>query len=368
VSERWFRIAIVWLLALATAWVAEPYLIALWASATGPRTVTPRGDLTLSEQTAIKLFQAVSPSVVHVYAQATPESSLFAGQQEGVVQSGSGIIWDAAGHVITNYHVINGTSQIGARLASGEFVSARVVGAAPDYDLAVLQLERAHSVLRPIAVGRSADLQVGQDAFAIGNPYGLEQTLTSGIVSALHRRLPTETAHEISGVIQTDAAINPGNSGGPLLDSAGRLIGVNSAIISGSGASAGIGFAIPVDAVNRIAAQLIKEGRVPVPGIGIVAASEAEATRLGVDGVIVLRTLPGSPAAQAGLEGAAGAGGLVQDVITAANGEPVHDMSDLAAIFEQVGVGNTVALTITRHGRSRSVDVTVTDMSGLAAG
>jgi 2-alkenal reductase len=215
---------------------------------------------------------------------------------------------------------------------------------------------------------RSADLQVGQEAFAIGNPYGLEQTLTSGIISALHRRLPTATSHEISGVIQTDAPINPGNSGGPLLDSAGRLIGVNSAIISGSGASAGIGFAIPVDVVNRIAGQLIRDGRVPVPGIGIVAASEGEATRLGIDGIIIVRTLPQSPAAKAGLEGAANDAGVVQDVITVANGQPVHSMSDLADILEEVGVGKTVKRTVARDGQSRSVDVPVADISEQSQG
>jgi 2-alkenal reductase len=268
--------------------------------------------------------------------------------------------------VITNYHVINGTNQIGVRMTSGEFVAAHLVGVAPNYDLAVLQVDGVHSSLRPIAVGRSADLQVGQEAFAIGNPYGLEQTLTSGIISALHRRLPTATSHEISGVIQTDAPINPGNSGGPLLDSAGRLIGVNSAIISGSGASAGIGFAIPVDVVNRIAGQLIRDGRVPVPGIGIVTASEGEATRLGINGIIIVRTLPQSPAAKAGLEGAANDGGVVQDVITAANRQPVHSMSDLANILEEVGVGNAVTLTVMRDGRSRSLDVTVTDISQQA--
>jgi 2-alkenal reductase len=270
--------------------------------------------------------------------------------------------------VITNYHVISGTDRIGARLTSGEFVNARVVGVAPTYDLAVLELEELRSPLRPIAVGRSADLQVGQQTFAIGNPYGLEQTLTSGIISALHRRLPTATSHEISGVIQTDAPINPGNSGGPLLDSAGRLIGVNSAIISGSGASAGIGFAIPVDLVNRIASELIRNGRVPVPGIGIIAASERETTRLNIDGIVIVRTLPESPAAKAGLEGADVNGGAVTDVVTSVNGQPVHSMSDLANILEEVGVGKTVKLTVMRDGQSRSVDVPVADTSQQAQG
>jgi 2-alkenal reductase len=365
VASRFAYIVIIWVLLLASAWVAEPYVVVLWASATAPRAVTPRGNLTASEQTTIKIFQTASPSVVHVFAEERPQGFLFFGPQENVVQSGSGIVWDAAGHVITNYHVIHGTDRIGARLTSGEFVDVQVVGVAPTYDLAVLRLEGVRSALHPIAVGRSAGLQVGQAVFAIGNPYGLDQTLTSGIVSALHRRLPTATEYEIAGVIQTDAPINPGNSGGPLLDDAGRLIGVNSAILSGSGASAGIGFAIPVDLVNRIATQLIREGRVPIPGIGIVAAPESTATRLGIDGVIVLRTLPGSPAAEAGIEGAASAGGAVADVITAANGEAVHNMPDLASIFEQVGVGKRVRLTVAREGQPRTVEVILADISTL---
>jgi hypothetical protein len=202
-NSRLLRIATVWTLLLATAWVAEPYLITLWASATEPRTVTARGDLSQAEQATIRLFQTVSPSVVHVFAQGARESSALDEQQQDVVQSGSGIVWDAAGHVITNYHVIKATTEIGARLTSGEFVSARVVGVAPNYDLAVLQVEGTRTPLQPIAVGSSADLQVGQQTFAIGSPYGLDQTLTSGIISALHRRLPTATSHEIGGAHST---------------------------------------------------------------------------------------------------------------------------------------------------------------------
>src|SRR4029077_10550774 len=261
----------------------EPYLLALFSDST-PRIVTPRGNLAASELATIELFKNASPSVVHVFARAKPTISLFSDEEESVVQSGSGIIWDSAGHVITNNHVINGTAQIGVRLTSGEFVSARVVGAAPNYDLAVLQLERPKSILRPIAIGRSTDLQGGQSAFAIGNPYGLDQTLTSGIVSALGRRLPTVSAHGVNGMIQTDAPINPGNSGGPLLDSAGRLIGVASAIVSGSGASAGNGFGIPLDIGNGVGPELIRGGHVPSQGIGIVAAKQGEATSLGIDG------------------------------------------------------------------------------------
>lgn len=361
-NDLLLRIAIVWLLVLATFWVAQPYLSALWFSVTGPRIVSARGDLAPAEKATIELFKQVSPSVVHVFAQTQQRVSPFFAQQEAPVQSGSGVIWDAAGHVVTNNHVIQNASQLGVRLASGEFVTARVVGAAPNYDLAVLQLERPQTPLRPIAIGSSEDLQVGQAAFAIGNPYGLEQTLTTGIVSALRRRLPTAAAHEVRGVIQTDAAINPGNSGGPLLDSAGRLIGINTAIISGSGASAGIGFAIPVDAVNRVVTALITNGTVPVPGIGIIAARENETAQLGIDGVVILRTLPDSPAAQAGLEGATD-DGYVRDVITAADGKPVHGMSDLAAALEDVGIGRDVKLTVERDGRTRTVTLKVTDIS-----
>ena len=362
-TDRFIRIGLIWLLLLATAFVAEPYLVALWFSATSPRTITPRADLTEAEKTTIKLFKTVSPSVVYIFARTSPQTLFSLEPEQNVVQAGTGIVWDAAGHVITNYHVIKGADSLGARLPSGELAAVRLVGAAPNYDLAVLQLERTRSPLHPIAVGTSSDLQVGQSAFAIGNPYGLEQTLTSGIISALHRRVPTQEGHAIVGGIQTDAPLNPGNSGGPLLDDAGRLIGVTSAIVSGSGASAGIGIAIPVDVVNRVAAQLIREGHVPVPGIGIVAASEAATAQFGVDGVILLRVQPDSPAMKAGLQGADLANGEIKDVITAANGQPVHDVADLAGIFEQIGVGKTVTLTVSRNDKSRSVQVTLADVS-----
>jgi 2-alkenal reductase len=212
-------------------------------------------------------------------------------------------------------------------------------------------------------LGSSADLKVGQAAFAIGNPFGLDQSLTSGIISALKRRLPTSAGREIANVIQTDAAINPGNSGGPLLDSSGRVIGVTTAIISPSGSNAGIGFAIPIDVVNRVVPQLIRDGRVPTPGIGIAAASEAVATRLGVEGVVVVQTAPGSPAERAGLQGVNFSTGSLGDVIVEVDGKPVRRLSDLTDEIEQVGVGKPVELTVKRGSQRRTLSVSVVDIA-----
>lgn len=331
-SNRFIQIAVIWGLVLASAFVAQPYVVSWWYSATEPRTVSPRADLASEEQSTINLFQAVSPSVVAIFARQRPESFLLPGSEETEVQMGSGIIWDAAGHLVTNYHVVKGTNQLAAHLSSGKTVSARIVGVAPSYDLAVLQLERVTTPLQPIAIGSSANLQVGQSVFAIGNPYGLEQTLTSGIISALNRRIPAAGGREIAGGIQTDAPLNPGNSGGPLVDSAGRLIGVATMIVSGSGASAGVGMAIPVDVVNRVVAQLIATGRVPTPGIGIAAAPEVASAQAGIEGIIVLRVYPNSPAERAGLKGVT-ASGEIQDVITAANGRRVQNVNELATLF-----------------------------------
>jgi 2-alkenal reductase len=280
----------------------------------------------------------------------------------GGIQTGTGFIWDAAGNIVTNNHVVEGTSDLAVKLASGEATRAQVVGTAPNYDLAVIRLTAVRQLPPPIAVGTSADLKVGQAAFAIGNPFGLDQSLTSGIISALKRTLPTSGGREIGNVIQTDAAINPGNSGGPLLDSSGRLIGVNTAIYSPSGSNAGIGFSIPVDVVNRVVPDLIKNGRVPVPGIGIVAADEAAATRIGAEGIVVVRTVPGSPAERAGLHGVNPQTGQVGDVIVAANGSPVHRLSDLTDQLEQIGVGKKVAITLNRGGSKTSADVEITDI------
>jgi S1-C subfamily serine protease len=213
-----------------------------------------------------------------------------------------------------------------------------------------------------MSIGNSNDLKVGQSVFAIGNPFGLDQSLTTGIISALKRHLPTSNGREIANVIQTDAAINPGNSGGPLLDSAGRVIGVNTAILSPSGTSAGIGFAIPIDVVNRVVPEIISKGYVPTPGIGIVAANEAVATRAGVEGLVIVRTVPGSPAERAGLHGVDVNAGRLGDVIVAVEGKPVRRLPDLTDELERVGVGKKVTLQVKRDGQNRNVDVEVMDI------
>jgi 2-alkenal reductase len=363
VRDRFTRIALLIAIILLIGFVAEPYIARLFYAEETPRTVTARGDLAPLERANVELFERVAPSVVHVFAQArASRQALLEGEEGGGQQTGSGFVWDAAGHIVTNNHVVQNASPIAIRLNSGEIVPAQLVGTAPNYDLAVLRLGRVRQPPPPIAIGTSGDLKVGQFVYAIGNPFGLDQTLTTGVISALQRRLPTGEGRELADVIQTDAAINPGNSGGPLLDSAGRLIGVNTAIFSPSGASAGIGFAIPVDVVNRVVPELIRNGRMPNPGIGIIAAPESATARLGMDGVVVVRTLRGSPAAQAGIRGIDPNTGEIGDIIVGVNGKPVRRLSDLTAELERAGVGKPVELTINRAGRSATVSVTIADV------
>jgi S1-C subfamily serine protease len=239
---------------------------------------------------------------------------------------------------------------------------ARRVGVAPDKDLAVLRIDAPANRLQPIPIGTSKDLQVGQSVFAIGNPFGLDQSLTTGVISALGREIESVTRRPIQGVIQTDAAINPGNSGGPLLDSAGRLIGVNTAIYSPSGVSAGIGFAIPVDTVNRIVAELIRYGKVTRPGIGIQIAEEQIADRLGVKGILVVDVVAGSAAAKAGIRPTRREdSGRVRlgDVITAIDGKKVESPNELFILLENYKVGDVVGISLLREGKTLQTKVTL---------
>ncbi|MFL6832477.1 MAG: S1C family serine protease, partial [Xanthobacteraceae bacterium] len=289
-GDRLSKIVITALLVVLAVYFAQPYVDRWMFSASTPRTVEPRGSLSEIERVSIEIFERASPSVVQVVGRAGALEMPQPESENGPAQSGSGFVWDAAGHIVTNDHVVEGTGSLAVRFASGQVLRAQIVGTAPNYDLGVIRVDNTRSLPPPIAIGTSDDLKVGQLVFAIGNPFGLDQSLTTGIISALKRRLPTSGGREITNVIQTDAAINPGNSGGPLLDSAGRVIGVNTAILSPSGTSAGIGFAIPIASVNRIVPELIRRGSVPTPGIGIVAASEAAATRAGAHGVVIVRT------------------------------------------------------------------------------
>lgn len=325
-----------------------------------PREVTPRSTLPPEEQQLVNLFQATAGSVAYITTQNVQLNSWF---EPAVSQgAGSGFVWDTAGHVVTNFHVVQGAQRVLVQLDAGQPIEATVIGSAPEYDLAVVRLSRPPNKLQPIPLGSSRDLKVGQKVIAIGNPFGLQRTLTQGIVSALDRELPTANFREVAGVIQTDAAINPGNSGGPLLDSAGRLIGVNTAIRSASGSSAGVGFAIPADLVNRVVPALIARGRAPLPGIGINPLRPDIAARNGINGVVVAEVSPGSPAAQAGLAPLNGRTRELGDVITAVNGKPVETLSGFVAELDRAGIGNTVELTVQRQGKERKVRVRVIDL------
>jgi S1-C subfamily serine protease len=327
-----------------------------------PRPVTARGDLSSEEKATIELFSRSSPSVVYVTTLA-PRSSFF-DLMEVPQGAGSGFIWDADGHVVTNFHVVANSSNVRVTLDDQSTYPAQIVGVAPDKDLAVLRVSAPREKLKPMLIGTSRDLAVGQRVFAIGNPFGLDRTLTTGVVSALGRSIRSMTNRKIGDVIQTDAAINPGNSGGPLLDSAGRLIGVNTQIASPSGGSAGIGFAIPVDAVNEVVPQLIQHGRVIRPQLGVLLADAHVTARLGIEGVLILSVNEGSGAEKAGLRGTRrdeNGDLLLGDVVRTVDGRKVLSYDDLASALEKRKPGETARLTILRGDRTLEVDVPLSE-------
>jgi S1-C subfamily serine protease len=328
-----------------------------------PRAVTPRGPLGADEQANVDLFRRVSPSVVHITTLETQRDMFSMNVMQVPRGTGTGFVWDAQGHIVTNFHVIQGGSGARVTLADQTSFPAKLIGAFPDRDLAVLKIDAPQNKVPPIAVGTSRDLVVGQRVYAIGNPFGLDQTLTLGIVSALNREIESFNGRTIRGVVQTDAAINPGNSGGPLLDSAGRLIGVNTQIASPSGASAGIGFAIPVDEVNRIVPRLVRDGRFVRPALGVTAGAPDLARALKLPkGVPVVQLSPNGPAAKAGLQvfRRERGGDIVQgDVITAINDEPVGDLDEMLSQLERRAPGESVTLTLWRAGQTRKVAVSL---------
>lgn len=328
------------------------------------RPVAARGDLAADEQNTIEIFRNAAPSVVYITS-ITVRRNLFNLNVYEIPQgTGSGFIWDKQGRIVTNFHVISDASRLEVTLADHSSWKAVLVGAAPDRDLAVLQISAPADKLQPLTIGESANLMVGQKVFAIGNPFGLDQTLTTGIVSALGREITAVTGRTIHDVIQTDAAINPGNSGGPLLDSAGRLIGVNTAIYSPSGGSAGIGFAVPVGEVNRVVPQIISKGKMIRPGLGITLANRRLTEELGLDGVMVLKVQPGSSAEKAGLRGATQVreGLVLGDIIVAVNGKKVTNYDTLRDELERHEVGQNVALTLLRDAATVEVQVTLEAM------
>ncbi|MBL8325947.1 MAG: trypsin-like peptidase domain-containing protein [Rubrivivax sp.] len=341
----------------AAAFLTAPRLVNGRTDA-APRNITPRGPLEPDERALIELFRKASPSVVHITSLGTQRDFFSMNVQRVPRGTGTGFVWDERGHIVTNFHVIQEASAARVTLADQSTHDAELVGAFPDRDLAVLRINAPKDKLPPLAIGTSRELQVGQRVLAIGNPFGLDQTLTTGIVSALNREIESFNQRTIRGVIQTDAAINPGNSGGPLLDSAGRLIGVNTQIASPSGASAGIGFSIPVDEVNRIVPRLIRDGRFvrPTLGIGAGPADLHRALKL-PRGVAIVQVGSNSPAMRAGLvpfrRGAQRGEIVAGDVITQIDGENIGDLDDMFTLLERRQPGDTVTLTLWRAGQSR---------------
>ncbi|MEO8601775.1 MAG: trypsin-like peptidase domain-containing protein [bacterium] len=318
------------------------------------------GSLNDGERSVVDLFQRASPSVVFITSLELRRNGFRLEGTQVPRGTGSGFVWDDQGHIVTNFHVIQGADAARVTLSDQSSWDAKLVGAAPEKDLAVLRIEAPAGQLHPIPLGSASDLQVGQSVFAIGNPFGLDHTLTTGVISALGREIESAARVPIRDVIQTDAAINPGNSGGPLLDSSGRLIGVNAAIFSPSGAYAGIGFAIPVDTVQWVVPDLIEHGKVMRPSLGVQVASVQVARQLGITGALILDLVPEGGAARAGLQPTRRdeRGRLVLgDVIVAIDGQPVRSSADLVLSLEQRDAGESVTVSVTRGGKQRDVKV-----------
>jgi S1-C subfamily serine protease len=332
-----------------------------------PKPIAQRPDdkLGADEQTTIDVFEKFSRSVVHVTSLASRRNLMTLDVTEIPRGTGTGFIWDQQGHIVTNAHVVEGGDRASVTLNDGSTYAARIVGRAPDKDLAVLKIDAPAQKLLPLPVGQSSGLKVGMKVLAIGNPFGLDQTLTTGVISGLGREIKSMTGRPITDMIQTDASINPGNSGGPLLDSSGRLIGVNTAIYSPTGASAGIGFAVPVDTVNAIVPQLLKHGKIVRPGLGIAIANDQQAASVGIDGVIIYQVSPNGAAAQAGIHGVArdpdSGGAVVQDVIVGIDNVVVHKQNDLFKALDAHKVGDQVDVHVENKqtGKRRTVKVTL---------
>jgi S1-C subfamily serine protease len=335
------------------------------ATTVQPRAVEPRGPLSADERNTIAVFESVSSSVVYITTVQYVRDFFSRNVMRVPQGTGSGFIWDDQGRVVTNYHVVRGAREALVRLGDQRSFQARLVGASVEHDIAVLQIDVPEDLPAPIPIGSSEELRVGQTVLAIGNPFGLDHTLTTGIVSALNRSVENEAGGLIDSVIQTDAAINPGNSGGPLIDTAGRLIGVNTMIYSPSGAYAGIGFAVPVDTINRVVPRLIAFGRYVRPTLGIETDDRVTRQLFGPDGaggVLVLAVTPGSPAARAGLRPTRqepNGNIVIGDIIAAINGRPVENQPALVAALDSQEFSDVVTLTVVRNDRRIELPVTL---------
>lgn len=317
-------------------------------------------NLNAAELATIKLFEEAAPSVCFITTTNVRLDYFTRDVTEIQRGTGSAFVWDNKGHIVTNYHVIQGADKAQVTLSDRSVWPAKLVGVAPEKDLAVLKIDIAASKLRPIPVGISENLRVGQSVYAIGNPFGLDQTLTTGIVSALGREIESVAGIPIRDVIQTDAAINPGNSGGPLLDSSGRLIGVNTAIYSPSGASAGIGFSIPVDVVRWVVPELIQYGKVKRPSLGVELARQQIVQRLGLEGALVLDVIKNSAADRAGiLPTYRDRSGTIRlgDIIVGINNEQIKSNNDLYLELEKYNPGETVRVKLLRDERTTEVEL-----------
>lgn len=323
-----------------------------------PPPVAPAGNLLPGEQRTIELFKNASGSVANITVKANRVVGGFFSRRIEEVEAGggSGFVWDAEGHVVTNYHVVQQASGAFVTFSGSDSFDAELVGVSPDHDLAVLKINTKDSGLKPLPLGESRPLQVGQSVYAIGNPFGLDYTLTTGVVSALDRQIRGISGRPIENVIQTDAAINPGNSGGPLLDSSGRVIGVNTMIYSPSGASAGIGFSVPIDTARRVVPQIIATGQYSPPKLGIYAPDSLSARvqkQLQINGIAIADVVPDSSADKIGLRGMTqDRRGQIKigDVLQAVDDEPVNNLNDLFLILDHKQTGDQVKLKVFREG------------------
>ncbi|QDU72518.1 S1C family serine protease [Mucisphaera calidilacus] len=362
--NRWIPSALI--LSLATGLLLGSW----WSSLAGPaiaqENATPdQGYLTSDEQRTIEVFERSREAVVFINTLGRRRDIFSRRVFEVREGSGSGFFWDNQGHIVTNYHVLHNATGAEIILDDQTRVRAQLVGVSRSHDLAVLKIDDPDINREALPHGDSARIRVGQTVLAIGNPFGLDHTLTRGVVSALNREIKALNGRTIGGVIQTDAAVNPGSSGGPLLDSSGRVIGVNTAILSPAGTSAGIAFAVPMATVQRVVPQLIESGNYTPPRMGVRfhdPTSQATLSRLGLQGALIIEVEPGSPAEKAGLRGTTRKflGGInLGDVILAVDGQSVRDSNDLLQILETKAPGDTIHLTIWRNETRIAVEVTL---------